>query len=229
MIPMLLYVLLKKMRKQQKDGSVNINSLFMNSFIKKMICLALVLIISSILMHACCQQLNYKVVRNGNEIGWLKLERSCDGNYCSMTLNSEVKFRILVLIRAYVFETSYFLNGKLVFSSQYHKTNGDIKVNKKTKFAGNYYEVSNDNEKTKIDVPEIRCNLLSLYFQEPLSFTKVYCDKQECFADIEKTSDGGYKVSFPNGDSNCYYYNAGLCNKVKIEHTFYSAEIILKP
>ena len=176
------------------------------------------------------QTLNYKVVRNGSEIGWMKLEKSCEGNYCKMFLNSGLKFRIIIQLTASVFESSYFLNGKLVYSSQYHKSNGKVNVNKQTRFNGNGYEVIEDNETAKLDIGnDVSLNLLSLYFREPVSLTKVYCDKQQCYAPIEKTNDGGYKVRFPNGNSNCFYYSKGICNKVKIEHTFYSAEIILNP
>jgi hypothetical protein len=46
---------------------------------------------------------------------------------------------------------------------------------------------------------------------------------------VTKTADGGYKMKFPNGNTNCYYYKDGVCIKIKIEHTFYSAEIIINP
>ncbi len=188
------------------------------------------LILSSFPEHCKSQTLNYKVVRNGSEIGWMKLEKTCEGNYCKMFLNSDIKFRILIQLTAYVFESAYFLNGKLVYSSQYHKSNGKVNVNKQTRFTGNGYEVIEDNESAKLNIgSDVSFNLLSLYFREPVSLTKVYCDKQQCYAAIEKTTDGGYRIRFPNGNSNCFYYQNGICTKVKIEHTFYSAEIILKP
>lgn len=178
----------------------------------------------------CKSQLrNYKVVRNGNDIGWLKLERYNEGDYCRMFLNSGIKFRMLVLLTASVFESAYFFDGKLVYSSQQHRSNGKLSVNKQTRLTGNGYEVTEDNANKKIDIGIVSFNLLCLYFQEPVSFKKVYCDNQQYFADIERTSDGGYKVRLPNGNSNCFYYSKGICTRVKINHTFYSAEIILDP
>ena len=230
MIPMLIYLFLKKIRRQKQDEiSLKKVAPVFNSFIRMMVCLLICLLISGILINACGQKLNYTVVRNGNNIGWMKLEKTTDGNFCKMILSSEIKFRIILLISATVVESACFSNDKLIFSSQYHITNGDVKVNKQTRLGTDGYEVTANNEKEKLNIPGIGFNLICLYFQEPILQKKVYCDKQQCFADIEKGHDGGYKVSFPNGDSNCYYYNGGICTKVRIEHTFYSAELILNP
>ncbi len=230
MIPMLIYLLLKKIRRQKQDAiSLKKSTPIFRIFARVMICMLIFLLISGILINARGQKLNYKVVRNGNDIGWMKLEKTTEGNFCKMILSSEIKFRIILLISATVVESACFSNNKLVFSSQYHITNGDVKVNKQTRLTADGYEVNADNEKEKLTIPDISFNLLCLYFQEPVVQKKVYCDKQQCFADIEKKSDGGYKVNFPNGDSNCYYYTGGVCSKIRIEHTFYSAEIILNP
>lgn len=189
--------------------------------------LVICLLLCAILMSAKCQQLNYKVVRNGSTAGWMKLDKKCSGNTCTLSLNSAVKLRVIVSLFATVFESASFTNNQLVFSSQYHKMNGKVEVDKQTRFTGNGYEVSEDNKKKKLVIPPVFYNLLCLYFQEPLLRNKVYCDKQQCFADIEKTKDGGYKVNFPNGNNNCFYYTGGICTRVKISHTFYSAEVIL--
>ena len=230
MIPTLIYLILKKLRKQNKFLlSFKIKAVNWANMIRIAICILVFLLIGLLIVSSQAQQLNYKVVRNGDDIGWMKLEKTCDGSFCKMILSSEIKFRMIILITATVVESSCFSNGKLIFSSQYHKTNGNVKVNKQTRLTGNGYEVSEDNEKEKLEITDVNFNLLCLYFQEPVAQRKVYCDKQQCFADIERTNDGGYKVRFPNGDSNCYYYTGAVCSKVKIEHTFYSAEIILNP
>ncbi|MEP7165020.1 MAG: DUF6134 family protein [Ferruginibacter sp.] len=230
MIPMLIYLLFKKIREQKEPqaGSIRISPVF-KSCIKALVCILVFLFLSSILINARGQKLNYKVVRNGSEIGWMKLEKTTDGNFCKMILSSEIRFHLIILLSATVVESACFDNGRLIFSSQYHKTNGSVKVNEQTRLTPTGYEVTKANEKEKLDIPDVNFNLICLYFQEPYAQKRVYCDKQQSFADIEKTGDGGYKVRFPNGDSNCYYYTDGVCSKVKIEHTFYSAEIILNP
>ncbi len=230
MIPALLYLLFKKIRNQKEKRLFYKNAVGQaKKMIRTFIYVLLLLLFGSVIISAHGQKLNYKVTRDGDEIGWMKLEKICNGEHCRLTLNSTVSFRMIFLFTANVFESASFLNDKLIYSSQWQKRNGDIKVNKQTRYTGNCYEVLENDETEKLSFSEIGCNLLCLYFKEPISIQKVYCDKQQCFSEIKKTKNGGYKVKFPNGDSNCYYYTGGICSRVEIEHSFYSVEVILKP
>jgi hypothetical protein len=174
-------------------------------------------------------QLNYIVAQGGDDIGWLSLSKNIAGNRLSLVLNSEIKFRMLFLFTISAKETSVFENGVLMSSSQFRKTNNDIKIDKQTKLLGNQYQLLEKGEKKILPFSVIKINLLSLYFLEPLNNESVYCDNHQCYSPIIKTSDGGYKVKFPDGNSNSYYYRDGICIKIKIDHTFYSAVVTLKP
>jgi len=182
-----------------------------------------------ILSIAQNSQLNYKIVRNGNDIGWLRLEKSSIGNKSELLLVSEIKTKAILPIAMSAKESSTFEIGKLIYSSQFRKTNGDIKLDKQTRLINDKYEVSENGEKVKLPFPIINTNMLSLYFQEPIPSTSVYCDKQQYFIKIIKTNDGGYKMKFPNGNSNCFYYKGGICTRIKIDFMIYSAEIIITP
>lgn len=59
---------------------------------------ALVLILFACSVRAQQLQLNYKVVQNGNNIGWLKLQKSDSAEISVIHFDSEVKKRILFLI-----------------------------------------------------------------------------------------------------------------------------------
>lgn len=174
-------------------------------------------------------QLNYKIIRNGDEIGWLKLEKTTNGNKSDFLLVSEIKTKVVFPITVFAKETSTYEKGKLINSTQIRKTNGFINLDKQTRFIANEYEVLENGEKNKLPFLTINTNLLCLYFKEPIDSKTVYCDNQQCFVKITRTADGGYKVKFPDGNTNCYYYNEGVCTKIKITHTFYSAEVIINP
>ena len=229
MIPALLYIMLKRIHKNKISFHFKyLNKRFFRYLIKIMISISVIMIISLVNTVSKGQQLNYTVLHNGNKIGWIKLVKSCDSEqYCKMTLTSETKFRIVVSFTTYIFETAFFLKDRLVFSSQYHSANGTVKVNKKTKFTDKGYEVIDGTEIKLLDQEIIQFNLLCLYFNEPIAFKKVYCDKHQSYNDIERTVDGGYKVKFNNGNSNIFYYKMGVCIKVIINHPLYSAEVIL--
>lgn len=174
------------------------------------------------------RQLNYKIVQGGDEIGWMKLEKSLEGNRMNLVLISEIRTRIIFLITVNARETSTFENGRLIHSSQFRKTNGSTKVDKRTSLVSDRYVIMKNGERQNTNISYISTNLLSLYFNEPVGVRQVYCDNHECFVQLVKTNDGGYKLNFPDGNSNTFYYSGGICSKIKINHTFYSAEIILK-
>ena len=231
MIPMLLYLMFKRFRKTNSTSMVRkINKKPFAFIMKVTISILVFMLFAVVLMNAKAQQFNYRVIYDGDNIGWLKVEKTCDNdNYCKLILTSESSFRVLLSFKSSILETSFFLNGKMLYSSQYHKLNNNIKANKKTMFDGKVYKVIEDNESQELDIPDVSFNLMCMYFQEPVSEKKVYCDKQESFSDIEKTDDGGYYIRFPDGNSNCYYYNKGICTRVKVVHSLYSIEFILNP
>ena len=227
MIPFLIYIFLKKYSKQSWAVTGAPICKFISTrrhiiFVSLIILLLLITFLSS----AQNSLLNYKIVQGGDDIGWLRLEKNITGGRTNLSLVSELRTRVIFLIEVSAKETSIFENGLLLYSSQYRKTNGTVKVNKQTSRVAEKYVVNDNGEKQYLSIPVVVTNLLSLYFQEPTSFSTVYCDKYETFIKITKTDDGGYKVIFPDGNSNTFYYTWGICTKVKISHTFYTAQII---
>lgn len=229
MILFIIYTFLRKYGnrgwanlKTSKFFKVNIHSYLMNLLI-------VFILFMPMLSNAQNHQLNYKIVRNEQEIGWLTLEKNTVGNKSVLLLVSEIKTKVLFSITIFAKESSTFENGKLIYSSQIRKTNGTIKWDKQTKLIGNEYEITANGEKKKSSLLTINENLLYLYFQEPIDLKSVYCDNQQCFVKVARTNDNGYKVQFPNGNVNYFYYKEGVCAKIKIVHSFYSAEIILDP
>ena len=231
MIPFLIYILLKKYRKQSRvEPYLQISKFLSARFHIIFVSLLIILLaLIPVLSRSQSQNLHYKIVQGGDEIGWMRLDKNIMGNRTSLVLTSEIKTRVIFLIKVSAKETAEFDNGKLIQSSQFRKTNGDIKVNKLTRFISDKYEVLENGEKQNLDYRYIGTNLLSLYFQEPAGINLLYCDKHECFIKVTKTEDGGYKVNFPDGNSNVFYYGGGVCTKIIIEHTFYTASIIIKP
>ncbi len=228
---MILFIIYTFLKKYGNQGWIQAN-LKMRQFFRINIhgfLVSLFMVFMPMLSNAQNLQLNYKITRNGQEIGWLKLDKNTVGNTSVLLLVSEIKTKIVFPITFFSKESSTFENGKLVCSSQFRRTNGSIKSERQTRLMGNEYEVTANGEKKKLSFATITENLLSLYFQEPIDFKSVYCDNQQCFVKVARTVDGGYKVQFPNGNVNCFYYQEGVCTKVKIVHGFYTAQVILDP
>lgn len=182
-----------------------------------------------LLLKSQIQQQKYKVMQGGDNVGWLVLSKKENGDTSSFSLVSEVKKRIIFLFTVTAKESAVFKSGQLIYSAQFRKTNDDTKLDKQTKFILGKYEVIDDGIKINLPYTYIGPNLLSLYFREPVGITRVYCENYTDFVPVVKATDGGYKVTYPDGNSNCFYYSRGLCTKIVVAHTFYTAQIILIP
>lgn len=230
MLPFLIYIFLKKYSGQSwTETGLQISKFLSSRFHIIFASLIILLLLIPLLSKSQNLQLNYKIIQGRDDIGWLRLEKNIFGNTLNLLLVSEIKTRFIFQINVSAKETSTFENGKLVYSSQFRKTNGDTKLDKQIRLVADIYEVEENGEKKKLSIHLISTNLLYLYFQEPVNIYWVYCDNHKTFSKITKTNDGGYKIKFPDGNSNIFYYSKGVCTKILINHTFYSAEIILKP
>lgn len=230
MLTLIIFSILKKCMPQNLTAPFIKTATHLKVFITKiLIHFSIKLIIFlPIISLAQNSRLDYNVMFSGHNIGWLRLEKNNTGNKSDLLLVSEIKTRLLFPIRIFSKETSTYENGKLIYSSQFRKTNGKTNLNKEIRFVENEYEIVENDKKTKLSCPKIDTNLLSLFFQEPKNIKEVYCDNQQSFIKVSKADDGGYQMKFPNGNYNCYYYKEGICVKVKMQHKFYIAEIIIK-
>ncbi len=231
MIPFMIYMYLRKHGKHAFAKAGTRVKVFINANLSFTMIGIIIIILSLIpkLSKSQTRKINYTILQGDDNIGWLTLESITEGNKSTLHLISEVKTRLIFMINVLTKETSTFENDKLIYSNLFRKNNGTIKLNKETKYTGEHYEVTENGEKESLGFSYIGNNLLSLYFKEPVGIDRLYCDNHECFIRIAKMADGGYKVKFPDGNSNCYYYHEGICTKIKIEHTFYSATIIYSP
>src|SRR4030095_6502412 len=134
MVPTLLYLLFKKLRKQNwaqiKQNLFQRISSRLTGIVASTIFLLLLI---SIALAAKTQVRNFKITRKGSEIGWTTVQRSTDGNGTTFTLNSEVKVQLILTYQSVIKEISQFRNGKLEHSYYYRRTNGSTKADRHTK------------------------------------------------------------------------------------------------
>lgn len=229
MIPFLVYLILKhRNTKILTIVALNISRYFNKRCHQVFTGIAvLILILHSLTSKSQLQQLNYKIMQGKDNIGWMKLEKNMTGNRVNLLLVSEITTRMIFRIAVYAKELSSYDNGKMIFSSQFRKTNGTTKLDKQTVLVSDRYEVLENGKKEKLPFGFIGTNLLSLYFKEPVGINAVYNDKNECFIKLSKTGDGGYLVKLSDGNSNSFYYSRNICTKVIVSSAFYTANIIL--
>jgi len=179
-------------------------------------------------INAQQKKLEYSIKRNGDVVGNIHFIQGIVGNRIVLTMESEVNTRFIFNFKAKAKEEVIYDNGIMTWSSIFRKLNGNVKVDKKTKATGNAYTVYKGSKTETLNNYPIRYNMLSVYINEPVNITKVYSDNFQQQIDIQKIADHHYKIKFPDGNYNEYFYINGVCSKIEIHHSMYSATIELR-
>lgn len=174
------------------------------------------------------KKLEYTIKRNGSVVGNIHFTCGIAGNRTVLTMESEVNTRFIFNFKANVKEETIYDKGIMTWSSIYRKLNGNVKVDKKTRANGNTYTVYKGNKTETLNNYPIRYNMLSVYISEPVNITNVYSDIFQQQIDIQKIADHHYRIKFPDGNYNEYFYTDGVCSKIEIHHSLYNASIELR-
>lgn len=195
--------------------------------VRSKVCL-LLLTFATINVSGQEKRLAYDIKRNGDVVGNIHFIQGVSGNRTVLTMESEVNTRFIFNFKAKAKEEVIYDNGIMTWSSIFRKLNGTVKVDKKTKANGNAYTVYKGSKTETLNNYPIRYNMLSVYINEPVNITKVYSDNFQQQIDIQKIADHHYKIKFPDGNYNEYFYTNGICSKIKVHHSMYSATIELR-
>lgn len=188
----------------------------------------IVLLTVAISLNSQEKKLEYNIRRNGDIVGNIHFIQRVAGNRTVLTMESEVNTRFIFNFKAKAKEEAIYDNGIMTWSSIFRKLNGNVKADKKTKAVGNAYTIYKGNKTEIVKNYPIRYNMLSVYLTEPTDVSKVYSDNFQQQIDIQKIATHHYKIKFPDGNYNEYYYTNGICSKVEIHHRVYRATIELK-
>lgn len=192
------------------------------------ITLVLILCFSILLLKA--QNMEYAVVKGGDTIGKITYTKNkTDRNKIIYSAVTNVKTRFIFSISVTSSEVSCFQNGILQYSAVLRKINGSTKANSQTNLSGNIYTVKDimENELTSINNYPITHSFLSIYYNEPINGDSVYSDRFKNMITIEKTGDHQYTTSMPDGSTNRYYYENGICVKAEVIHSLYKLNFVL--
>ncbi|MCW3116871.1 MAG: sterol desaturase family protein, partial [Chitinophagaceae bacterium] len=191
MVVVLIYILLKKLCKKDRSALCHkITGQFLYRKYHFTSTIIFLLLLFSCTMFAQQQLLTYKVMRNGTEAGWVKLNKSTEGNSTVINMSSEIKVRMILLIKIISREWAEFRDGKMVHSYVFRKMNETVKVSNHTRLCNSGYEIENASGKERLHISPITFNVLSMYFGEPANEESVYSDSQQQLASVEKLRTG---------------------------------------
>lgn len=173
------------------------------------------------------QNLQYAINRHGKKVGDLNFHQLKAGTRTTYNIESKVKVNMILSINVNAREQSVYENNVMQSSLVLRHVNGREKANKKIKKSGNGLVVSEDGSEKELRNYSVKFNTHCLYNTEPVHYTNVFSDNYQRFIPIVKLADHHYKLTFPDGNSNEYFYEKGICRKVKVKSQLFDAEFVL--
>lgn len=132
------------------------------------------------------------------------------------TVNSNVDYRILFSFHiSFDYETSLNPAGMFNSSSFKYIMNDDVKEENWISCSNKECYVYEGDEISKIISKPTGMTAIQLYFVEPnygdMVFSERFFDKY-----LVEKDGSSYKIDFPGGSTNYYFYKNGICNKIVI-------------
>lgn len=221
MIPTLILVLIRRYQKNNPQQFLILKAKLMP--VMRIVLLVAIAFLLVLVTRAQEKKLIYTVKRNGNKIGYMYVKEIRDGSSINVKLQSDIKTSFIISFSARGIEEAQYDSGLLVYSSVYQKLNGYEKLNKQIRYVNDSYVISNNGKDERLHHKKIYYNLVCIYNHEPITSTVIFSDKYQKLLAIEKVEDHHYRIKFPDGSANDYWFENGVCKKIKINHTLYNA------
>jgi len=223
---MLTLIILLWLRKVRDTGETN--ATFLRQRITKMARLVLpVLAIIPMTAFGQTRIYNYQVVRNHDRIGFVSIIEKTDNQRKTIQLESNIKAKVVFTISVTTKEKTMLENERIVYAESTKKINGNEEVFRKLMSVGNGYEFLTNSKQVQLDNTIIFNNTVSLFVTEPVHSMIVFSDTFHELLLLKKISEHTYLLELPDGNSNTYQYQDGICSEVKVDHKFFTARIVL--
>lgn len=197
-------------------------------FVARLVVLLLLAMGCTLYAHTQTKTFAYNIKQNGKVVGTLHLKEAIQKGKVSFHAQSHVQMGFLISFDIKAVEEAYFENNILVASSIRRTMNGSKKKDQSILLQGQQYLVNNSGKKDVISIYPIRHTLLSLYLHEPVHYTQIFSDVFQRLLAVQKIAHHHYKVTFPDGAYNEFFYRQGVCTKIIIHNTLYKAVMELK-
>jgi hypothetical protein len=178
------------------------------------------------LPRVAAEKHTYDMYLLGNKIGTMIIEKTvrADGSEV-YTLNSSATAKILWSVRNN--ETKYetvYKNGKLISSTHRQYENGKLDKFCFVTYDGKLYNVKNYLGTSTIS-ESINLSIISLYFFEPVKYTRIFYDAQGDFSTIKSTEKGVYEFKSSDGNRNIYKYVNGVLQEAEFHVSIATVKI----
>ncbi len=226
MIPMLIIYIFKRSR----FGKLIIEKAnAYRSIVGRGLSLLLILLVTNVSasnFYRTPQTITFKIVKNNKPIGSVTIYKQEVENSIIYTLESKIDTQFIIKFDIEAREKSVYKEGALVYSSIFRKLNDKVKINQSLSFHNGQYIFENMGKEEALSFNTIHRNLVTLFFNEPVSVHKIYSDKFKKMVSVTPLSKGKYKIVFPENNNSIYHYKNGKCTMIEAKGPFYKVKLI---
>ena len=224
MITYFLYTLLRKYIKNNVSQAIRIRH-FMKTAAKVLLPLLLCLL----LLKTVGQQstFEYEVIRNNKVIGHTVVTAIKTPGKVTYKVAAEIKVSFIKDFKAISEEETVFENGIMVSSFFSRSLNGEVKGKRNTRLIDSVYQITEDGKKSIHHLGKINLTISGLYLNEPLYTKRIYSDNHRQWLKFTEINSHSYRLDLPDGNHTIYHFDNGICVRIDINQTLFSARLVL--
>lgn len=163
---------------------------------------------------------NYDIVVAGFKIGDMTAEKTKSSNQTKFEINSLVEFWFFGKVNVKFLQTASYLNNQLVEAYTHSLSNrGDFET--KVKWSRDHYDVNAETykfENKESIFQKVYSSPARLYFEEPSHGDILISENFGMITNIKEDKPGVYSIDV-NGNTNTFYYESGILQKVVLENS----------
>jgi hypothetical protein len=163
---------------------------------------------------------NYDIVVAGFRIGGMTAEKIESTAQTKFEINSLVEFWFFGKVHVEFLQTASYLNDQLIEAYTHSISNrGDFETF--VEWSGEYYEVNANTYKYENKEPitrKVYSSPAKLYFQEPKAGDLLMSENFGLLTTVKEDETGVYSIDV-NGNTNTFYYEGGILQKVVLENS----------
>ena len=224
MITYLLYRLLRKYIRNNVSQAIRIRH-----FLKTAAKVLLPLLLCLLLLKTVGQQstFEYEVIRNNKVIGHSVVTAIKTPGKVTYKVAADIKVSFIKDFKAISEEETIFENGIMVSSFFSRSLNGEVKGKRNTRRIDSVYQITEDGKKSIHNLGKINLTISGLYLNEPLNTKRIYSDNHRQWLKFTEIKPHSYRLDLPDGNHTIYHFENGICVRIEINQTLFSARLVL--
>jgi len=172
------------------------------------------------------ETIRFEIVKKSKALGYIDIQKMISNEKTTYRVQSEVNTKFLIEFKASSKETYVYENDTLIYSSIYRTINDRVKVDQSLAYNQGNYLLKKKKGNQLLNRGVIKCNLIQLFFEEPINKQQVYCDKLNLNLKIQRIEPSRYKITFPNKSYNIFNYVNGKCDLIEAVGSFYKVKLL---